>query len=420
MIQNLIARTAGSVGAQTFVLRSALIGVNFVIMLGLAALLGLEAYGALMVAWGLTLVMSTILSVGGPLAMLRNLTNGGVMSHRGLFDQAILYPALVAAVCWIVLPRWLPIADWQIIIPSAFFINAVTCLASLARALGSIRVSMVLRDGAPQLALGLAAFCMLIWPFLPPLFIIGVAGAILGLVTLVGLYRCALHPEFCRIVEPGRAVLPIETGLWGASVLGMVLAQIDIIVGSRFLSGDQIGLYALLKRIANLVALPVSVATWITAPPVSAAFGAGDDEGLQAASRRGSRVALVPGILLFLTAVFALPFLPLDSEPQGSLIYLTLLGSAMVQVVFASSFTVANLCGGALHAAAARIISICVYMLFAIYAGVELSPLVNAVAYAVGTAVGSLALWAVIWERLGVDTSAIALLRREATIWKPS
>ena len=58
----------------TLALRGGIVGINFAIMIGLAGFLGLDAFGTLAVTWGLALMVATVLSLGGPLMLLRHLT----------------------------------------------------------------------------------------------------------------------------------------------------------------------------------------------------------------------------------------------------------------------------------------------------------------------------------------------------------
>jgi O-antigen/teichoic acid export membrane protein len=200
--------------------------------------------------------------------------------------------------------------------------------------------------------------------------------------------------------------------------LGTALAQVDIVVGGAFLSDGQIGLYGLLRRLTNLVVMPVSVATWVSSVPVAKAYGAGDRAALGHASRQASSVAMVPGLVLLGAGVVALAVLQLRAfqmwGAEGNWVCLILLGGAGLQLMFAATFTVATLCKLAHFAALARLCSVVVYVVGVVLIPV-MTPISNAIIYSVALTVGNLLLWIVVQRRLGVDTSARVLLhsRRE-------
>jgi O-antigen/teichoic acid export membrane protein len=381
--------------------RAVIVAVNFGVMMWLALRLGFDAFGSLAVLWGIALVVAPVVSLGGPLLLLRALTNGGGVSPTGLVLHMVTLPAAFAVIGLLVCPLVLPMLPWALIFFTAFAINILTSLASLMRALGSVNMSMALRDCGPQVSLALAALMTDQYLVFAVGWMVVFAGA-----TFVWAWT---RPARNSIVNDAHPIPGVSSSLWGTSVLGVGLSQVDIIVGGAILSPAQIGIYVVLRRVANLVALPVSVATWVSADVVSKTHASGDFSGLCAASKTGSRVALVPGIALFFMGIITLPFLPTGAPA----IFAVLLSGAALQVVFASGFTVATLCSMANLAVISRGASLVVYIaLTAFVAG----PFENALAYVFAITCGSVLLWWTIWRRIGVDTSAFALGGR----WKSS
>ncbi|WP_439156183.1 lipopolysaccharide biosynthesis protein [Yoonia sp.] len=397
-----MSRLIRGVAGPTLLLRVGVVGVNFLVMLGLAWWLGLSEFGDLMVHWGMAMVASTVLSLGAPLLILRVMADGSGVQVSGLLRLVVVFPVLLSVVAAGILPSVAPDVEWGAVILTGLAVNALSCLASVMRALGSVQLSMALRDGVPQVALGLAG-CL----GAGASGVLFVASGIMAVVALAVLRRCRADPALrCCLRSDGDAG-QIRIGLWANTVLGMVTAQVDIILGGTFLSADQIGLYALVRRIANLVALPVSVATWVSAGPISAAHGAGDRAALRAASAVASRVAVVPGGGLFLAAMLILPFWPM---PEGAMLLVAvLLVGAFVQVVLASGYTVATLCGLERFALGARLISLGLYLVCVSGTGLATSATGNALAYLAGITGGGALLWWVLWQRLQIDTSAMAL-----------
>ncbi len=381
--------------------RAAIVAVNFGVMVWLATWLGFDAFGSLAVVWGIALVAAPVVSLGGPLLLLRALTDGGGVSPAGLLLHMVTLPAAVAVIGVLICPLFLPLLPWGAILGAAFAVNLLSCLASLMRALGSVNMSMVLRDCGPHIGLGLAALTTDQYLSVTVIWLVGFA--------IVAIIWAWLHPHRSKVIDASYPIPGLSPSLWGTSVLGVGLSQVDIIIGGAILSPTQIGTYVVLRRVANLVALPVSVATWVSANAVSQSYAARDPVGLRAASKLGSRVALFPGAALFCLGIMVLPFLPTGTPG----VFAALLGGAVLQVVFASGFTVATLCGMAHLSAIARGVSLLAYLGLAAFVT---GPFENALAYVSAITFGSALLWWMIWQRVGVDTSAFALGRR----WNPS
>ncbi|SIT84318.1 Membrane protein involved in the export of O-antigen and teichoic acid [Yoonia rosea] len=402
-------------------LRIGIVGVNFLVMLGLAAWLGLETFGRLAAFWGAGLVAGTLVSLGGPVILLRVLTDGGGLRALDIFWVAVLYPVILALVAWGCGALIWPAMPWLAIMSVGFCVNLLGCLASIMRALGSVHLSMALRDAGPQVALGVAG---LVLPETGVAAILLLCALVMAGFATVGVLWAIPRMQGTHVLA--RRYRPyLSLSLWATSVTGMVVAQIDLIVGGAVISGEALGVYALLRRVANLVALPVSVATWVSGPAVSAAKGAGDMAALARASAQGSQIAMLPGLALFGMALFlVLPVLPaMFPQTAGaalSMIFVVLLLGALGQVMLASSFTVATLCGLQRSALAARLLMTGLYLAWFAWWGAELTALTNALGYVGALSLGGLALWWAVWRKLGIDTSAMALWLAKEGQWRTS
>ncbi len=419
MFTSIIKNLATGKTAPAMVVRIGIVGLNFTVMAGLAAWLGLEVLGQLIVIWGLSMIGSSIVSCGAPLMLLRALSDGGRITGFTMMLYVLIAPLLVGLVGFALLPAVLPALPWPAIIAAALAIHLATCLASIMRVLGSLHWSMILRDAAPQFALGFAA----ILAAGDSIAILAQSALLLFTICLIVTVWCVLQTGIGALLRKG-ATEPVPLSLWGTSVLGTALAQVDIVIGGAFLSDSQIGLYGLLRRLANLVVMPVSVATWVSSVPIAQAYGTGDRAALGRASRQASQVAIVPGAVLLGAGLVALAVMQMPVfqmwEAEGNWVCLILLGGAGLQLVFAATFTVATLCKLAHFAVLARLCSMVVYLV-----GVGLIPMMtpvsNAIVYSVALTAGNLLLWVVVQRRLGVDTSAWVLRRRREEVrWNPS
>jgi len=420
MFGSRLARLAKQSAAQTLGLRAGVVGINFAVMLGLAGLLGFETFGQLAALWGVALVVGTVVSLGGPLILLRMLTDGKGMRACDISKVALFYPVLLAICAYAIVPNIWPTLPWDAILGAGVLVNALGCLASVMRALGSVQVSMALRDAGPQVALGVAGVLSF---GSEAATIITIAALVMLVLTLAGAIWLCCVPNIETILAPARR--PFLSGsLWASSVLGMVIAQIDLIVGVAVIPAEHLGVYAILRRVANLVALPVTVATWVSAAPVSAAYGAGDLRALLRASAEGSRIAMLPGLALLGCGVLVIPLLPYLLPGHAidgvGLTFAILLMGAFGQVFFAASFGVATLCRLSSFAMAARLLMIALYLLWFQWWGPEFTILTNAVGYVCAITLGGAALWWAVKRQLGVDTSAFILLRAKGGQWKTS
>lgn len=405
-----------SVALGPLCLRGGMVGVNFLIMLGLAAHLGLTGFGRLAFLWSLVLFAGTCVSCGIPLVLLRIAANG-CRPQTGLLIGLVWGVPAGGLIMLYAVGQWVaPDQPWLTLTILALAINAITCLASLLRGAGSVNGSMVLRDAAPQLALGAAALCGAATP----------AGLLaitaIGLLVLAGLLTIGVllwMPVQATTVRPKEA-----SALWGTSVAGVGVAQMDLILGGLIFAPEVLGLYALLKRIANLVALPVTVATWVGAGPIARAAAARDTVALQAASLQASRVALWPGMALTAVGFGAVALLPqLVTVPAGAGargVFAVLIIANLVQVWLAAGMPVATLSGLGSVAFRARLLMLGVFLAGAAATALYLTPLGLAVLTAAALSLGGLWLRARLQRELGVETSAAALWPRGGARWKHS
>lgn len=392
-------------------MRGGLVAVNLGVLVGLAWGLGFDNFGQLVVGWGLALIGATLLGFGGPLILLARLGDGAGMHPRAVVALCLVFPVLAAGVGALILPLLWPNQPWVAVLGVAVAVNLASCLASIWRALGSVHQSMILRDGVPVLALGLAGLTGL-----APAGILWGAALILGAACLLAAALVLAHPQLSSLIGRDKPAGPLTVNLWATSVLGMVLAQVDIVVGGQFLTPEQIGVYALLRRLANLVALPMSVATWVSAGRISAAHAARDPIALQSASDAGARIALLPGLGLAGLTLFALPALMVWLPDLPVPVLLVLLGGTLVQLAFAQGTTVATLTGGGHLAAIARLAGVLCYLALVLLLAPQ-DAMGNALAYVCATSLCAALLWVWVWRGLGVNT--LARLGREPA-WRMS
>lgn len=409
MIKGKIAKFAQMPAVIAMVTRSGAVGVNFAVIAGLAAGLGFDDFGRLVLVWSGATVCAPCIGAGAPLILLDAMSKRHGL-HRGVILRIIfVWPAILGVSAYCLLSSIWPGYAWGAMISAGYCINFLTCLASIMRTLGSVNMSMVLRDACPHVALGFAAMIGYVDLILP-----------LACTAMVGMGGGAIwwlwqRPERRMLLSGADISRKFALSLWGTSVLGVVVSQVDIIFGGSFLSPAQLGVYALLRRISNLVALPISVATWVTAGAVATSHANADKRVLQNAICIASSVAFFPGTALFVVVAA----ISLWIAPDAPVTAFVLLAGAFIQIMFAATFTVATLCECAHFAMMSRLLSIIAYLLIVTVGTVD-TALSNALAYVVAIAAGQLVLWHLLRTRLGVDTSVWVLWRERGAKWSLS
>ncbi|MEP0189426.1 MAG: hypothetical protein ABJP70_02890 [Erythrobacter sp.] len=101
-----------------------------------------------------------------------------------------------------------------------------------------------------------------------------------------------------------RALIPY----WGTVILNTASTQIDILIAGSLAGPVATGVYTIIKRITNVLALPMSIAIWILAPRVSRASATDDRAALDKAARTGIGLAFLPALALAILVAVSSPW----------------------------------------------------------------------------------------------------------------
>ncbi|MBT0957780.1 oligosaccharide flippase family protein [Alphaproteobacteria bacterium KMM 3653] len=387
-----------------------MVGGNFAALMGIAALLGLDGFGRLSFLWALAMIGGTLLSLGLPLYLLRELSKSGTearpISPRSLAFLTLALPGALAALLALIyglLSPLLPPLPALALLAAGFTLHLTGCAACILRACGSMHASMVLRDAAPTLVLFLAALTATAADRAEPTTILTtfcILNTALCAILLRALFK---RLSAARLIAPKGRSLPLTLTFWGSSLAGTGYAQVDLLLGGLILGAGDLGLYALVRRCANLVALPVSVATWVIAPRTAQAHESGDAAALARLSAEGNQIALIPGTVIALTLLCAAPW----AAPQGGLTLAILCAGMLAGSATASAMTLATLCGREGATLTARLIGIagfagCAVCLAALPGGA--TPTGHAAALSLSMLASQTWLWLTLRRGLGVDT----------------
>lgn len=392
-------------------LRGAMVAVHFAVMFWLAGRLGLGGFGAVAHLWAQALVASTIIAVGAPLVLLRE-TPQGVL--RRFWRVGVVAPLVIAAFLGAVVQMLPDSAGLRAVLLLALALAWVQNVASVLRVWGHVAFSMLLRDGLPVIALGAVA----LWPASADLLILRAAAVL----WLTGLAALAYGVLSARSDDRAEAVDAQQGRLWLSSVLGMGQAQVDLVVAGLFLAPEVFGLYALIRRVVNLVALPVSVATWTSTGPISAAFGRKDRAALARAAAEAAAVAWYPALGLASCGALVVGVAVVMGHPLATSEALTILAvllvGALLQAYWAATYPLANLGPATGLAVTARALSLAIYGAAAALGGAEMGAVGHALAFTVAMSLASWHLWRGLRRSLGVDASARVLWHRSEAEWR--
>ena len=112
MIRMALHKLRQTDAAGPLLLRAAVVGLNFCVMVWLSFQLGLSAFGALIYLWGAALVTSTIVSCGGPLVLLRALCDGSGLRATQIVGLTVVVPSLLCGIGWFASASIMPDDRW--------------------------------------------------------------------------------------------------------------------------------------------------------------------------------------------------------------------------------------------------------------------------------------------------------------------
>lgn len=417
-----------------YAVRGSIVGLQLGTALVLAIVLGTAEFGHYAVMWALAILGSSLVSVGAPGLLLRELPARqakavGAVPVGATLLMTLAWPSVLAiglAVTAIVGAQIAkgyglegPLATMgpegaSLVAAVAVGFNAMSSAAVFVRIAHGPSFGMIAADAMPNI-LALAA-TLFLWSTgnlsamsLMAAVALLAAGALIAM-TLV--LASSGHFTFARDAVPYG---PGWLAFWLNSVMGSLTAMFDLLIGGAVLTAETIGLYAIVKRMANFVSFPQIIANWSVATEASAAHATGDTASLVRIARRGVRLAFVPAVVIAVGVLLTLPvWSPMFGLPPSYValvITVILLAGNLANVFFGANFIIASQCGCEAAALGARITAVVASLVLTaliVHLGLMTATALAAVT-AAGLALMNAILWYVLKRRLGVDTSALSL-----------
>lgn len=412
--------------------RFAIVGANFASLLVVGYLMEPADFGTFVFFWALAQTLAAVSSLGGALYLLREYSARQESDAHGVRARFAVAIALLWPACVLVLLAglwWGGKAYWQadsttsdriiLVMMTAWVLNLVSHLVLPLRVYGMSNVSMALRDAGPQVILVISAIALVAIGDLTTnnLFLAFISVALCLVVLLaVSIWIGPARRQPPLFLAKGRTSKskPYSYGFWGTTVLTTLSTQIDIIVGGLFVSSEALGIYQIIKRVANLISMPQIIANWAVVVPVGKAFAAGSIEEIQTHAKRGLKLSLMPALILLILATLAMSLVfriyQIEVDATLWLVFTLLAFGSLSNIFFGANYAVATQCQLEVAAMLARIAGLVVSALvFVILARQGL------IFVALGTATGifmsNIVLTATVRARLNVDTSALSLIK---------
>jgi len=298
-------------------------------LLIVAAIAGSEEFGQFSFMFSAARVMSVFVGLGGSPFLQRELAIRDVKYNGSgnlpIFITILLRMHLLSFLVLIFFEILILIFNFEYeilyILLTGYLLSFFDIYIAVVRVAKTASYSMILRDSFPYVFF-LVGFlgCILIKEITAVSFII---------VFCVSLFLCiaiALYVTFEYLQKrKDKFKTQIKNNMvlsfWGGTIVGASLAQSDILIAKYFLNEVELGAYAVLRRMTNLVSLPQVIVNWSINVDVAKSFATGKKSELQSLAIKGLYIA-VPVSFIILISMFALSPVWLDLFDVNASFYL--------------------------------------------------------------------------------------------------
>ncbi|MBK0397894.1 oligosaccharide flippase family protein [Limibaculum sp. M0105] len=351
--------------------RGLVVALQAVVFLSFAAVMAPDEFGRFAFAFAVARMAASGISCGVPGYLLRELparlaTGRGPVPAAQLAVLSVGIPLTICLLAWVAL-RDLPVDFMSFrevatgggllvatVLILGFALSLVSTAGTLVRVGSGSFAGMAVQQALPFAAIALA--------FVPRLFgvrygvpeLLLVAAALL-LVSTAGLILWQWRRR-TGVIGAGGARLDLGRAMreaapfWGNGLLITIATQVDIVIAAAFVHEEELGSYALIRNVANLVAIPRMIANWAIATRVARAWALGDSDALRECLADGRRLSTQPAIagaaVLALTSPgwFYLYHVPLDAVWPW-LVLALLLAANLATAFLGLSIIYASQCG---------------------------------------------------------------------------
>ena len=289
----------------------------------IAALVGIEDFGKFSFLFSSSQVISVIVAFGGSQYLLRILPTRDVIYESGGNYNVILKCffrpiAITLFIClgWHVLVSYIHLElvvqykdEFLLIVIASLLLALLQNFISIVRVTGSANSSLLLREFYPYFFLVILTLITVYFNYLSALSLMIMFCISLFVCICMALYYSFDYLIKCRsIIDNSHDVGRDEhLSFWGSSIIGILYSQVDILLTKLFFGDVAVGIYALLRRVTNLISLPQVIANWTIVVSVAKDFSLNNINSLRESAKRGAWIAFPAAVLMTIILSLLLP-----------------------------------------------------------------------------------------------------------------
>ncbi len=232
----------------------------------------------------------------------------------------------------------------------AYLWTILATLASYVRTLRSSGEAMLLSELAVPAALLVTMSLGWLSGDVSIIWLLTCAGLLLFLGELVLLGWHVWSP-WLPVGGPNGEAVPLKElkAYWGTVLLNTMAAQLDIVLAGTVLSPAVVGLYTIIKRMANVITLAMSVVVWMYAPKISRASAASNNVALSYLARRAILYTLGPATIILILLIASLPwwtaYFEIATDSTFWALLVLMLGTQILSIMMGSTMMFATQTG---------------------------------------------------------------------------
>ena len=416
-----------------FATRGVVVGLNFASLLIVAAFMEPKEFGAFVFLWSAAQLLSGFASMGSVNYLMREGSARQGDPMRGVTRIEALriafgLPAAILAVC---AGGALLIAAWVGDLAAFANVSALDILSvcaatgtliALAHSATPLRLndmqtaSMLVRDAGPQsIILAVVAIDAFVGALTPAAVLLAFAGVGLALALTAITFGITRKTPLWR--DEGGKRIGGQRGFWGSSIMGMGATQFDIFLGGFFLREEELGVYQIIKRLANLISMPQIIVNWALVVRLGKNYAEGALGAIRKDCQAGSFWGVISGMFLTVALIIAMPFIfdfyAVTDQSAGWIVFALLATSNLANLAFGLNLALAAQSNREHIAFMARTLGLGIGIAIVFASANAYGTWALAMAVLIGAIfTQSLAAWR-IWKELQVDTTFVgAVVRR--------
>lgn len=402
----------------------------------IAAFINFEEFGQFSFLFNACRIVSVVLGLGGSEFLIRELAYGDA-KHNGLGNYLLFKHAflrsfyfgvillIIISLPWVLLVNEINLGvdidaviskiynrevfqTIVIILCSGYLYCVLGIFVSVVRVSKSATFSSTISDFLPYLFFLMGfAVCMLLGAQSAAMLMVAFSVSLL-VCCCFAIYFAFPYLRKCRGDKAEEYNKEYYT-FWGISIAGTLIAQSDVLIAKMFLDDIGLSVYALLRRVSNLISLPQVIVNLAINIEIAREYALKNLSALQECAHKGLVMALPLSSLMVFVIVLLSPiwfeFFKIEQLLSNYLILVILIFGQLVNVMSGANLLFASLCKQELFVFKSRIFSLLIgYITMAIGALYY-----GNVGFAVGSMVTMLLLNIIVTRRvkkkIGVVTS---------------